>query len=187
MMSTIIKTGSRRKEPRGSAPALRGFTLVETLIYAAGTVLLLAVIVTAIYYADNWYGVATISPRVDQTGVSLADRLMGDIRAASSTNSASSAFNSPNGALSLNVMTSSATSAIRRYAIAGGRVTYSENGAAASYLTPANVYVSGLTFSQITTPVSSAVHFTLRLDFSARNGTTTNTYSGAGIMRNTYK
>ena len=44
----------------------RGFTLVEALIYSVGTVLLLAVIVTALYYAYLWYGYATISPRVDK-------------------------------------------------------------------------------------------------------------------------
>ena len=174
MMSSIIK---RQK----------GFTLVETLIYAAGTVLLIGVIVGLLVYVFKWYSVATISPRVDQVGVSVADRIMSDIRAASSTNSGASSFGVTNGAVSLNTIISTTTAATVHYSLSNGQIVVTVGNGSAQYLTPPNMYVSALQFDQITTVVSTAVHFKVSIDYSVHGSTSTNIYNGLGILRNSYQ
>jgi Tfp pilus assembly protein PilW len=79
----------------------RGFTLVETLFYIAGLILLLLVISTILLYMFNWYKKVTIEPRVDQVGTLLVDRIVRDIHTSGTINSSQSSFNTTNGSLSV--------------------------------------------------------------------------------------
>ncbi|MDE1975175.1 MAG: hypothetical protein KGI49_01550 [Patescibacteria group bacterium] len=164
-----------------------GFTLVETLIYATGLVLLTGVIVSVLYYGYGWYRFVTVSPRVDQVGTLVLERLEGGIRAGRALDSSKDIFDVPAGSIGLNALDTSKNSISYEYYLENGRIMYSQNGGTAASITPADLYVSQLRFHEIATSVSTAIHFSVSIDYPTKNGTTTNSYSGLAIMRNSYQ
>lgn len=168
-----------------------GFTLVETLVYTAGVVLIIGVIVSMLYYTYRWYEAVAFPARANQVGITLANRILNDIRSGQLVNSSGTVFNVSAGSLSLTAFTSPTATVSKTYAFSAGRVTYREGAAAAQYLTPADVTISQLYFSRATSTVSTAIRFTIGITYPVRTSTTTvmasTTYSGLAIMRNTYQ
>ena len=166
----------------------RGFTLIETLVYIAGVVLILGIIVDVLFYAYRWYGTVYATSRVDQVGISLVDRLINDIRSGQSVDNGSRSFSINSGSLSITTLTAPATTMTKSYAVSGGRVTYRENVGTTQYLSPNDLYISQFRIEEpLITPASSAIRFTVSIDQMTRTGTTTSNYSGMAIMRNSYK
>src|SRR4051812_42663126 len=91
----------------------RGFTLVEILVYTAGVILIVGVIGSMLFYTYQWYGTVAIPSRVDELGISLADRMANDIRAGQTINSGGNTFGALTGALSLTVFNSTTTTITR--------------------------------------------------------------------------
>lgn len=164
-----------------------GFSLVETLFYVAGVVLLLFLIITILFNGQNWYNTAIIYPRVNTDGSLIASRIGNDIRAGSSLNAGQNIFNATNGSIGINAKDASNNSVTYYYYIQNGRIAYQKNGGTIEYISPANFWVSKLQFNQIDTAVTTAVRFVVNIDYKTKTGTTTNTYSSVAIMRNLYK
>jgi hypothetical protein len=167
----------------------RGFTLVETLFYAVGVALLLGVIVTMLYYALGWYRYATVSPRVDAAGSLIVDRIEDDLRAGLSLNSSQDTFNVALGSIGVNALDSSKNPVTYYYAVQSGKIVYQKNSGATQTISPSDLYVSRLQFNELDSADSKAIHFTVGIDYPipTGGGTTTNTYSGLAIMRNSYQ
>lgn len=166
-------------------PTNRGFTLVETLIYAIGVVLLIGVITGLMYYMYNWYQYATIASKVDQTGLVLMDRLVRDIRTGTSIDFGQSSFNSTNGSIFINSK-ESGVNVTKKFSLQNGRILYQENGGTAQYLTPANMTAVKLYLTSITTSLSQAVRVELQITYTTRSGLVTHDFNGLSIMRQSY-
>jgi Tfp pilus assembly protein PilE len=164
----------------------RGFTLVEMLVYAAGVVLILGVIISMLYFAYSWYGTIVNTSRSDQVGVTLADRLVDDIRSAQTIENAQSSFGSSNSYLTLTVLVTPSVTMTKYYALQNGRIAYKENSGTLQYLTPADITISGFTLNSLTSAVSKAVRFSFDIVYTTKTGPATTTYSGLGILRNSY-
>lgn len=178
-MSSIIKKTQR-------VLTSQGFTLVETLVYAAGLILLLGAILYLLSASYNWYSTATVGSRADQIGVALVDRIERDIRSGQNSNSSGSLFSTTTGALSINALVNSAT-IVKKYALTNGRITYQENSGSTQYVSPSDISVTRFYVTDIVNSVSEAIKFDIDITFSTKNGTTTTrTYSDVGIMRNSY-
>ncbi len=165
----------------------KGFTLVETLIYIAGAVIVIGMIVSMLYYAYSWYGRVSEPSRVDQIGSALVNKLLGDIRGGQSIDLPQSSFATNNGTLTIDTLTPSLTNVIKHYALQNGRIIYQENSGDIQYLTPSDITVSQFYLNQATTTVSSAIRFSVNIDYLTKTGTSTNTYSGMAILRNSYQ
>jgi type II secretory pathway pseudopilin PulG len=163
----------------------RGFTLIETLIYIVGFVLLVSAISTLLFNMYRWYDQVTIVSRTDQAGVTLVDHIVRDLRSGQSINIASSTFDVAIGSISI-VSRASAATTTKYYMVQNGRIIYSENGGATSYVSPADSSVTKLLFKQINTPISTAIHIELELTYMLHGATTSRSYSDIAVMRNTY-
>jgi Tfp pilus assembly protein FimT len=164
----------------------KGFTLVETLVYIAGLALLLAVLSTIFIYMYDWYRAVTIVPRVDQAGSTLVDRITRDLRTGESINLGQSALNTANGALSV-TGTIDSNQVTKRFSLSNGYLSYEENGSAPSNLSPNGMTVSRLYFTNVTSPESSAVKFDIDITYNTKQGSTTKTYGGFVILRQSYE
>ncbi|HEY9583339.1 MAG TPA: prepilin-type N-terminal cleavage/methylation domain-containing protein [Candidatus Paceibacterota bacterium] len=153
----------------------KGFTLVETLIYIAGLVVLLAVITWLIYMVYGWYRNAIVIPRTDRAGMSVTDQIVREI-----WKGQTALLN--NGTISITGV--SETDVIT---LNNGRVTLSKNGGAAEYLTGQGVDVTRLYFKKIDTPISSAVRFEMDITYVIKNASSTKTYTGLAILKNSYE
>ncbi len=163
----------------------RGYTMVETLFYAAGMLVLLAVMTTFLYYMYDWYRNVTIEPHADRAGVQLVDKIIKDIRTGTAINSGQSAFNTTNGALSLSTLVSGA--AVTKYfAVSNGRLTYQQNGGTVSYLSPTDVTISRFYITSTSTAISQGIRFDIDISYRLRTGTSTRTYSGFTLLRQSY-
>ena len=164
----------------------KGFSLIELVIYVAGMIVLLGAVTTLIVSMYGMYRTATISSRVDQIGISVADRITKDIRTGISFNPAQSQFGIPTGALSLNAQ-AGANPLTKYFALQSGRLVYQENGGAVQYLTPKDVSVSNFNLASISTTVSEGVHFIIGIDYVLGGQSLTRTYSGVAILRHSYQ
>ncbi|MDQ2933059.1 MAG: hypothetical protein M3Q80_01625 [bacterium] len=176
----------------GNAPAVRrnnstkkGFTLVETLFYTAGLVVMLMVMGAFLYYMYDWYQKVTLGPRVDRIGINTIDKVIKDIRSGDTVNVSQSVLNSATGTLSLATFVNS-VSVTKTIAVSNYRLTYRENLGVVQYLTPADLYITRFYVTSTSTPVSEGVKFDIDIAFGSRNGTTTQTYSGFSILRQSY-
>lgn len=162
-----------------------GFTLIETLVYVAGIIILLVVIFSFISSTYNWYRTATIGSRIDAIGTILSDHLSKNIHSGQSIDSPNTLFGTTTGRLSI-VALVNAVNVTKKYSIINGRITYSENGGISDYLTPTDVTVTKLYFTNMTNAISEAVRFEVELSYMAKNGTSTRTYSSVAILKNSY-
>ncbi|MEK7609957.1 MAG: hypothetical protein AAB470_02465 [Patescibacteria group bacterium] len=163
----------------------KGFTLIETLFYTAGLVLLIGAMITFMFYMFNWYNNVTIVPRVDRVGVNLVDKIIKDIRSGTLTNLAQSSLNTTNGTLSINANVNGVI-VTKYFAINNNRLIYQVDGGTISYITPADMTISRFYITSDSTPVSQAVHFDIDINFNTRGGQQTKTYSGLAVLRQSY-
>ncbi len=161
----------------------RGFTLIELVVYAAGMVLLVGAIAGTLYVIYGWYTTATVIPRTDRIGMAVADQLVRTIRSGSSVTGGT--FGSNNSSMTLSTL-EGGVSGTEYIALSGGRIVDQRNSGAIQYLSPSDTTVSRLRLTQITTPVSSAVRFEMDITYAIRGATSTRTYSGVAILRNSY-
>lgn len=164
----------------------RGFTLVETLFYIAGAVLLLVVVTTFFFYMYEWYRQTTVAPRVDRVGTSLVDTLARSIRGGATVNTTQSSFGTTLGSLSVTGRIN-LIDITKRFSISEGRVLYEETSITNAYLSPTGMTVSRLYFTQATTSLSSAVKFDVDISYLTKTGTTTKTYSGFTLLKQSYE
>ena len=165
----------------------KGFTLLETIIYIGGLILLLGAILGFLASTYDWYRNAIIGSRVDGVGVAMADNLIRSIRSGESVNPTGTAFGTTTGSLSLNALDASSTAIIKKYALASGRMTYQENSGSVQYLSPSDITISRLYFTDIATPISEAVKFDIDITYNLKGVSQTRTYSGVAVMRNSYE
>jgi hypothetical protein len=190
--STRHEERSRANQLRTSFTAIRasksrGFTLVETIIYVISAILLVGAIGGLMYYMYGWYGTATIIPRTDQAGTTLVDRIVRDVRSGTSINASGTSLGTTLGSISL-TSSPNGTNVTKAYAVSNGRATYSQNGAAAAYITPSQMTVSQLKFTEIDAgSISKSIRVDLQLTYSMRSGTSTRSYTGLAVMRNSYQ
>lgn len=162
-----------------------GFTLVETLFYTVGLLVLFATMTVFMYYMYDWYQKVSLAPRTDRIGISLTDKLVKDIRSGVTINLGQTNYNINNGTLSINSLVNSVTIA-KYFSINSGRLTYQEDAGATSFLTPSDLTVTRFFITASSTTISEGIKFDIDIAYRTRNGTTTQTYSGFSILRQSY-
>lgn len=165
----------------------KGFSLVETLVYAAGTALLIGLIVSALFYTYVWYGRSAVTARIDQIGETTANRITNEMRSAISFDSAQTTFNVSNGNLKISSKVSTTTTVTKTISISNGRLTYKENAGASTFLTPSDITISRFELTKATTTVSTGIRFMIDITYSTKEGQASSTYSGYAIFRNSYQ
>ncbi len=163
-----------------------GFTLVETLTYGAGLVIILGGMVIFMVYLYDWYRTTTVPTRADQVGIALVSRIVNDIRGADIVNDSGSVFNSQMGAISLTT-SSGPNSTTTVYALQGGVMKYKADSAATTTVSADDILVSGFYVKKLITSVSTVVRVEVDVDYHTPAGTSTNIYNGLAVLRQSYE
>ncbi len=70
--------------------------------------------------------------------------------------------------------------------MSNNRLVYRENGGAIAYLTPSDLAVTRFYLVATSTAISAGVKFDIDIAFPTRTGTSTQTYSGFSLLRQSY-
>jgi hypothetical protein len=160
----------------------RGFTLIETLTYGAGLVVILGGIVAFIVALYGWYRDATVPARVDQAGIDLVNRITNDIRISETVNAAGTVQNAQLGSISLNQVATTT-----KYTLENGVMKYKLNSTATTTASPTDLYVSGFYVRELPTGISTAVRIEVNIDYWSDAGTTTAIFNGLAVLRQSYE
>lgn len=163
-----------------------GFTIVETIVYTFGLVLLIGTMVGLMYYMYNWYQYATISSKVDQIGLTVMDRLVRDLRTGTDIDLAQSTLNSPTGSIYINTK-EAGVDTTKEFSLSNGRIQYEYDGGTAQYLTPQNMSISRFYFKDLSTEVSKAIKIEMQITYTTRSGLITHDFNGLAILRQSYE
>lgn len=171
---------------QGTRDKGRGFTLIELMAYIVIAMLVFLAIATAIQYTYRFYRELTVAPRADRVGASILERVVRDVRTGSSVVLAESTFGVPTGTLTVSAI-DGGTAVEKKFAVTDGVLTYTENDGAAGALTPADITVSRLYLTHLSTPVSEGVRIELELTYFVQGASRTAAYSGFAILRHSYE
>lgn len=166
---------------QGKAP-VRGFTLIETLVYLGVMVLVASALVTTFLSLDT----TLLKNRIDRSltesvSVSL-ERISRAIRSADSVDIPGSTFGTSPGVLKL---TEGATTTV--FSLVSGRLTMSINGVDQGPLTSEAVTVGELTFTRYAGAVSELVRVALTLSAVSDTASSTRTFYTSAVVRGSYE
>jgi len=163
----------------------KGFTLVELLVYIASMTVVLAAVVYMIVNAYGLYSTMLLSSRADRAAGTLAQVLAAELRSGLSIDQSDSVFGTPHGRLVVtSIINDVETESV--FALDGGRVVMTRAGENTP-MTPTDITVSKLLFTQIVTPTSYAVRYEMDLSFQLDGETVTKSYPGLVILRRSYE
>jgi hypothetical protein len=149
-------------------------------------VLLLVSLLTAVnLMMRSWRDAQTRITLASAGRISL-DRMMHDIRAASSVDLAGSSFGTTSGALKLNSTDSSGVATTTSYSLRSGVLVVGSSTTTAVSLLPRGVEVTNFTLYEMVTANSTAIRVTLALKAATTTSTTSATFYDTAVMRGTY-
>jgi hypothetical protein len=164
---------------------IKGFTLMELLIYIAGLLALGTVMIVLIVQFYTLYKEIIAVPRADRVGLSLVDQITKEVRSADQIDAFNSQFGTTTGVLDVDSVLNGVTTS-KKFSVQNGRVMFQDGASTAVSISPKDLYVSNFNFTLVTTPISEAVRFNLELQFRTRNATETKAYTGFAILRESY-
>jgi len=158
----------------------RGMTLLEALIYVALLVLLLTAIIGLFVSMMRSYGALIVARHINESATIGMERMMRDIRAASSVDAAS-ILNANPGQLTL---LSGATTTM--FSLVNGSLRVRENGIDIGSLTLPDVSVDTLMFEKITSSSILGVRIQLILTATSSVGTKSESFEDFAVLRGAY-
>jgi hypothetical protein len=114
------------------------------------------------------------------------DRIVREIRGATSIDVAVSSFGVSPGVLQLNTKDSSGANTTVKFFVSGGKLHVSEGGVDKGPLVLSHVTIGRLVFYEITTSGVPAVRFELELTSNRGSRSETRSFTGAAVLRNSY-
>ncbi len=143
-----------------------GFSLVEIIIYFALLAIISTVVIGSIISLFKNYNVVRANQDIEYNAITILDKLTRDVRDARSVNVSDSSFSVAEGAVSLNIGSSTndtASSTVKFY-LNANKVKYMKDGADLGNLSTNNVTVSNFKIYYITASSSEAIKVELNLE-----------------------
>lgn len=163
----------------------QAFTLVELLVYLASMTVVLLAVVYMIVNAYGLYGSMLVAARADRAAATLLQVLATEMRSGSYIDQSNSVFNTAFGQLVITALNEGIESD-KIFSLDQNRVVLARDGVE-TFMTPEDILVSKLLFTQISTPVSYAVRYEIDLTFEVDGEMVTKTYPGLVILRHSYE
>jgi hypothetical protein len=164
----------------------KGFTLIETIVYAAGIVLILGAISAFLFYMYDWYRNVTIVPRIDRIGVSMVDRISREVRTGATINTSESDFSTSTGSITFTT-SPTPTATTTYFGLENGRIAYKINGGATEYISPSDITITSLYLTNASSPQSSYIKIDMTITYNLKGQVQNRTYSGLAILRQSYQ
>jgi type II secretory pathway pseudopilin PulG len=166
----------------------KGFTLVETIIYMAILIVLLAVIVNSVLLLTTHYRAVRNTREMEDSAIATFERMTRDIKDADGFIASSTVLQVANGSLALFKQDiASGQSTTTEYYVENDRLYVRENGIVLGPLTKQSINVTALIFRRIDTGESTAfkIEMSLQTDQAAPNVISNNFYNTV-VMRGSY-
>lgn len=167
----------------------KGFSLIETIIYISGLVLIVLAISGLTIKTLSFYKDIVIVPRTDQSAIAVVDKIVKDIRSGISVDTNNSLLNTGLGSLTLNSQENGIL-LTKKFGYEDGKVYYEETSGVnvqRTSLTPDDFEVTEIRFTRIYTGISEAIRVDLDFTYQNRGENITKEYTGLAILRKSYE
>ena len=164
----------------------RGFSLVEMLFYVVILSLSLIAVLQTLVVVTRSYGVLKYAQRVEQEAAFSLERMVREMRDASSITDAGSTFGTNPGKLLLGSTDSSGTARTVEFSVDTGKILLKENGAVTGYLTSSKTSVSNLVFRKITTTRSKGVKIEMTVAAGSGTFARSESFYATVVLRDSY-
>ena len=159
----------------------KGTSLIEFLVYITVLTTLLLMIMAVVFGVLRSYDRLIVSRHLSSSGSIALERMVREIRSASSVNQAQSTLSANPGHL---VLIAGATTT--DFSVSNGALVVKQNSILEGPLTTASTTVTNLIFRLITTPFSSAVKIEMTLQAQSGSITQSAKYFDTVVLRNSY-
>lgn len=159
---------------------IKGFSLIETIVYVTIFSILLASVSYSTMILLSSYQKTKVVRRIENSAIASMDRMEKDIRNSTSVDTANSTFNTSSGSLSL--ISGSTTT---KYYLLNNQIYISENGSVLGPITFSNVRVSSLIFNFISTSTSEAIK--IEMTITGDSSTPIKNFYNTAVLRGSYK
>ncbi len=162
--------------------SVRGFSLVEILVYIALFVLLAsAAVASLLSFTDSFKSYRAEKLLTEQVR-SAYERMVADIRNATAVDQAGSTFD-----VSPSTMVLQYPGIERAYTLTGGAITVSENGGAATAVTGPAVVVTNFTVQQYDMVATNLLRISITASSTVGDTTVSETYYTSSVLRGSYE
>jgi type II secretory pathway pseudopilin PulG len=163
-----------------------GFTLVEVVVYVGLFVVISIMAMNALFQTVKAFNNLRISRDINDSSVTIMERLTRDIKSAVSVDSANSVFNATPGRLTLNTMNASGTPMVIEYYVSSSTLYIKENGVEVGSIMSAGTKVDGLVFRHLITGSTVAIKTELHIYSSRGTVNDTDHFYNTSVLRGSY-
>ena len=164
----------------------RGVSLIEAVLYVALFAALALITMSSLFTTVKAFSSLRISRDINDSSVTIMERLTRDVKSAASVNLAQSTFGANPGRLTLSTVNASGTAMTVEYYVTGGTLHIKENGVDKGSLTSGKTKIDGLVFYYIN--MGSTISIKTELHIIASRGPLASTehFYNTSILRGTY-
>jgi len=167
----------------------RGASLLETVLYIALVVFLLAAVLTTFIQLSDTYQRARAKRVANQNGLAAMERMLREIRLAHDIDDAGSSFGTHPGELTLDTIESPSdpTATTRRFSLSGTALVLSEGGGADAPLT-SGARITDLKFYSTTTERDTrAIRIEMTVEAGNGESLISLPFAASAVLRETYQ
>ncbi|MCX6701944.1 MAG: prepilin-type N-terminal cleavage/methylation domain-containing protein [Candidatus Zambryskibacteria bacterium] len=164
----------------------KGFSLVEMLLYISILTVILTVIANALYSLNRSYRVIQSAEIIESSAITSLDRMVREIRDASSVDNLQSTFNTSPGVLTLNTTDDSGANMTIQFFVSNQIVRVKENGVDIGPLTDFSTRVTNLVFRFITTAQSKALKIEMTIESGQGLNYKSKKFYSTAVLRGSY-
>ncbi len=161
--------------------SIKGFTLVEALVYIAVFFFLSGVVIYSYTITINSYKQIFAQRNLMNNGSKTLERIAREVRKAESIDSANSTFGTNPGVLELD----SASRSVR-FLVSGNSINFVENGTTIGNMLSSSITPTSLIFRKITTTNGEGVKIEMQLSTQVKNTTMTESFYQTVLLRGKY-
>jgi len=165
---------------------IRGMSLIETVIYISILAMLVFTITSVLFLVSRSYKKIQAAELVESTAMISLDRMVREIRDASSIDTAGSLFNISPGVLVLNTTDENDLATTIKFLVVGDRVRVVEGGIDVGPISKTRARVTSLVFQPIMSPQSKAVRIKMIVETGQGESYLSKPFYSTTVLRGSY-
>ena len=163
----------------------KGETLVELVLYIAFFAIIITAMISSLMISLRAYATTRAYRQIAIDGNLAMERIVREIRQATSIDDANSNFGGSPGVLKLKSTDRGGSAMSVQFSLSNGYLTITENNVSDGSVTSGITTINNLVFTKLTTPLGSAVKIDLTLQDS-RDANVTATFHDTAVLRGSY-
>jgi len=166
--------------------ASKGFTLIEMFFYIAILIMLSLAVVQALIPLGRSFRTLSSNGSVNATAQTALERMVREIRSATSVDLGNSTLASSPGVLQLNTLDSGGNATTVQFYVSGTSIRLKEAGVDVGPLSPPSARITSLIFRRITTSNSQAIKIEMTVESGSGSAYITKNFYVTAVMRGSY-